>query len=32
VESKQVVQKLNKKSDLENSLLDAIEEHGTEEK
>jgi N utilization substance protein A len=32
VESKQVVQKLKKKSDLENSLLDAIEEHGTEEK
>jgi N utilization substance protein A len=31
VESKQVVQKLKKKSDLENSLLDAIEEHGTEE-
>ncbi|MEX0881263.1 MAG: transcription termination factor NusA [Candidatus Saccharimonadales bacterium] len=28
VESKQVVQKLKKKSDLENSLLEAIEEHG----
>ncbi len=31
VESKQVVQKLKKKSDLESSLLEAIEEHGTEE-
>jgi N utilization substance protein A len=31
VESKPVVQKLKKKSDLENSLLEAIEEHGTEE-
>jgi len=30
VESKPVVQKLKKKSDLENSLLEAIEEHGTE--
>ncbi len=29
VESKQVVQKLKKKSDLESSLLEAIEEHGT---
>ena len=28
VESKQVVQKVKKKSDLENSLLEAIEEHG----
>jgi N utilization substance protein A len=27
-ESKPVVQKLKKKSDLENSLLEAIEEHG----
>ncbi|HVS78733.1 MAG TPA: transcription termination factor NusA [Candidatus Saccharimonadales bacterium] len=32
VESKPVVQKLKKKSDLENSLLEAIEEHSTEEK
>ncbi len=32
VESKPVVQKIKKKSDLENSLLEAIEEHGTEEK
>jgi N utilization substance protein A len=32
VESKPVVQKLKKKSDLENSLLEAIEEHGTENK
>lgn len=32
VESKQVVQKLKKKSELESSLLDAIEEHGTETK
>ncbi|HEX5394921.1 MAG TPA: transcription termination factor NusA [Candidatus Saccharimonadales bacterium] len=32
VESKQVVQKLKKKSDLESSLLEAIEEHGTEDK
>jgi transcription antitermination factor NusA-like protein len=31
VESKPVVQKLKKKSDLENSLLEAIEEHGTDE-
>lgn len=31
VESKPVVQKLKKKSDLESSLLEAIEEHGTEE-
>jgi len=31
VESKQVVQKLKKKSDLENSLLEAIEEHGTDD-
>ncbi|MDO8591571.1 MAG: KH domain-containing protein, partial [bacterium] len=31
VESKPVVQKLKKKSDLEDSLLKAIEEHGTEE-
>ncbi|MGH7239584.1 MAG: hypothetical protein ACREHG_05910, partial [Candidatus Saccharimonadales bacterium] len=30
VESKPVVQKLKKKSDLENSLLEAIEEHGTD--
>jgi N utilization substance protein A len=30
VESKPVVQKLKKKSELENSLLEAIEEHGTE--
>ena len=30
VESKPVVQKIKKKSDLENSLLEAIEEHGTE--
>lgn len=30
-ESKPVVQKLKKKSDLEDSLLKAIEEHGTEE-
>jgi N utilization substance protein A len=30
VESKPVVQKLKKKSDLENSLLEAIEEHGSE--
>jgi len=30
VESKPVVQKLKKKSDLENSLLEAIEEHSTE--
>ena len=30
VESKQVVQKLKRKSDLENSLLEAIEEHGTD--
>lgn len=29
--SKPVVQKLKKKSDLENSLLEAIEEHGTED-
>lgn len=29
VESKQVVQKLKKKSDMESSLLEAIEEHGT---
>ncbi len=32
VESKPVVQKLKKKSDLENSLLEAIEEHGTDNK
>jgi N utilization substance protein A len=32
VESNPVVQKLKKKSDLENSLLEAIEEHGQEEK
>jgi N utilization substance protein A len=32
VESKPVVQKLKKKSDLESSLLEAIEEHGQEEK
>jgi N utilization substance protein A len=32
VESKPVVQKLKKKSDLESSLLEAIEEHGTETK
>jgi N utilization substance protein A len=32
VESKPVVQKLKKKSELENSLLEAIEEHGTEGK
>jgi transcription termination/antitermination protein NusA len=32
VESKPVVQKLKKKSDLESSLLEAIEEHGTDEK
>jgi transcription termination/antitermination protein NusA len=31
-ESKPVVQKLKKKTELENSLLEAIEEHGTEEK
>lgn len=31
VESKPVVQKLKKKSELESSLLEAIEEHGTEE-
>lgn len=31
VESKPVVQKLKKKTELENSLLEAIEEHGTEE-
>jgi N utilization substance protein A len=31
VESKTVVQKLKKKSELESSLLEAIEEHGTEE-
>lgn len=31
VETKPVVQKLKKKSDLEDSLLKAIEEHGTEE-
>lgn len=31
VEAKPVVQKLKKKSDLEDSLLQAIEEHGTEE-
>ncbi len=31
VESKPVVQKLKKKSDLEDSLLKAIEEHGTEQ-
>ncbi len=31
VESKPVVQKVKKKSDLENSLLEAIEEHGTED-
>ena len=30
-ESKPVVQKLKRKSELENSLLEAIEEHGTEE-
>src|SRR5581483_8763917 len=30
VESKPVVQKVKKKSDIENSLLEAIEEHGTE--
>jgi N utilization substance protein A len=30
VESKPVVQKLKKKSELENSLLEAIEEHGTD--
>lgn len=30
-ESKPVVQKLKKKSDLESSLLEAIEEHGTDE-
>jgi N utilization substance protein A len=30
VESKTVVQKLKKKSELENSLLEAIEEHGTD--
>lgn len=30
IESKPVVQKLKKKSDLENSLLEAIEEHGTD--
>jgi transcription termination/antitermination protein NusA len=32
VESKPVVQKLKKKSELESSLLEAIEEHGTETK
>ncbi len=32
VESKPVVQKLKKKSDLESSLLEAIEEHGTDSK
>jgi N utilization substance protein A len=32
VESKPVVQKLKKKTELENSLLEAIEEHGTETK
>jgi N utilization substance protein A len=32
VESKPVVQKLKKKSELENSLLEAIEEHGTDNK
>jgi len=32
VESKPVVQKLKKKSELESSLLEAIEEHGTESK
>lgn len=31
VESKPVVQKLKKKSELESSLLEAIEEHGTDE-
>lgn len=31
VESKPVVQKLKKKSDLESSLLEAIEEHGTDD-
>ena len=31
IEAKPVVQKLKKKSDLEDSLLKAIEEHGTEE-
>ena len=31
VESKPVVQKLKRKSDLESSLLEAIEEHGTED-
>lgn len=31
VESKPVVQKLKKKTELESSLLEAIEEHGTEE-
>jgi N utilization substance protein A len=32
LESKPVVQKLKKKSELESSLLEAIEEHGTEDK
>jgi N utilization substance protein A len=32
VESKPVVQKLKKKTELENSLLEAIEEHGTDSK
>lgn len=32
VESKPIVQKLKRKNELENSLLDAIEAHGTEEK
>ncbi len=32
IESKPVVQKLKKKSELESSLLEAIEEHGTETK
>ena len=32
IEGKPVVPKLKKKSELENSLLDAIEEHGTEVK
>lgn len=32
VESKPVVQKIKKKTELESSLLEAIEEHGTEEK
>jgi N utilization substance protein A len=32
VEGKPIVPKLKKKTELENSLLEAIEEHGTDEK